>query len=140
MRPIFTNHVSHPIRSRFSAFSFSVSKPSIRGTERIADETSTMKPFPSTSKKPFPSNDPSRNTTDRPTNQETVDVGARDGCSLYWSEPWGQNIGAVMDMQPWGQNIGAGDRSLGWELEIVPVGTPAPGPPTDGRVEKWAGL
>lgn len=36
MRPLFTKHVSHPVRSRFSAFSWT--KASTRGSQRLSDE------------------------------------------------------------------------------------------------------
>lgn len=36
MRPLFTRHVSHPVRSRFSAFAFS--RSSLKGSERLDDD------------------------------------------------------------------------------------------------------
>lgn len=36
MRPLFTKHVSHPVRSRFSTFSWA--KSSVRGSQRLPDE------------------------------------------------------------------------------------------------------
>ncbi len=138
MRPLFTNHVAHPVRSRFSVFSFSISKPSPRGTERISDDS--LKTSMSTAQKPPPIYKAFRHSHYPSAQQEMVDPESRDRWSLYWNEPWGRNIGAAdraEDLQPWGQNIGSLERPRDWELEIIPIGTPKLGPQTDGRVEKW---
>lgn len=138
MRPLFTKHVAHPVRSRFSVFSFSISKPSTQGTERIRDDS--LKTSTSSAQKPPPIYNGLRHSHDPSAQQEMVDPESRDRWSLYWNEPWGRNIGAADpagDLQPWGQNIGSPERPRDWELEIIPIGTPKMGPQTDGRVEKW---
>lgn len=139
MRPLFTNHVAHPVRSRFSAFSFSISKGTSRGTERISND-SLKNDTSVTAQKPPPIYKSFRPNQDPSAQQEMVDSESRDRWSLYWNEPWGRNIGAADpadDLQPWGQNIGSPERPRDWELEIIPIGTPKLGPQTDGRVEKW---
>ena len=46
MRPLFTKHVAHPVRSRFSAFAWS--KPSLRGTVRLTDDEEARNCSPNT--------------------------------------------------------------------------------------------
>ena len=165
MRPLFTNRMSHPIRSRFSAFAFSAAKPATRGTERLSDEETphlsgkTLISTSSTTTKPHlhPSHiDPLKSSPyerssihrdpplDTTTTTASAGAGARGDDASSPVEPWGQNIGATghrSDSQPWGQNIGAGNGTSAWELDVIPL-RPAGlvrGPTSDGRVERWVG-
>lgn len=133
MRPLFLQRAPHPVRSRFSAFPFSLSKASRGGSVRLSGRDDNDHPHHNLSGKTlttFPSaawkSGPDRSCQDGDDDEDPA------------VEPWGLNIGArpTTRSQPWGQNIGAG-----WELDIMPasavLGT-GTGPRTDGRVERWA--
>lgn len=137
MRPLFLQRAPHPVRSRFSAFPFSLSRAS-RGSVLLGDgrddhphrnlSGKTLTTFPTATWKSGP---------DR--SREDGDGDDEDPAA----EPWGHNIGArSARSQPWGQNIGAAVHGArGWELDIMPASAGAvlgTGPRTDGRVERWA--
>ncbi|MCJ1425076.1 hypothetical protein MMC29_002964 [Sticta canariensis] len=147
MRPIFLNRAPHPVRSRFSAFSFSISRPSVRDSMRLAEEeTPSTQNLSGKTLTTFIPSLPGRygrkSRHDRSASRDPI-TSNDDETSLNWQEPWGQNIGAANrsdPLQPWGQNIGALDGRQGWELDIMPPSTctAGTGPQTDGRVERWA--
>lgn len=154
MRPLFLHRAPHPVRSRFSAFPFSMSKPSVRGSVRLADEetpsSSQNQNLSGKTLTTFISSLPVRHSRKKPRLNRSVSqdpvTSNDDEPSSDWQEPWGQNVGAALHqsdpLQPWGQNIGASDGRQGWELDIMPsrtpTGTVGTDPRTDGRVERWA--
>lgn len=147
MRPLFLHRTSHPVRSRFSAFRFSMSKPEVRGSVRLADRdhqssTQNLSGKTLTTLLPsLPSRYSRKSCQDQSASRDPV-TSKNDKISSDWQEPWGQNVGATNrsdPLQPWGQNIGALDGRQGWELDIMPsgAGTTGTGPRTDGRVDRW---
>lgn len=134
MRPLFVNRVPYPVRSRFSAFRFSASKPGTKGVSRaVVDEGHgaqnwSGKTLTSIGLKPLPRSHSVKvgNEINITLASQGADQALDDETRSHESEPWGQNVGSPSIYQE-------------WQLDVIPTWTSLEsGIRADGRLAKWA--
>lgn len=137
MRPLFVNRAPHPVRSRFSAFQFSASKPGTKGVSRAAvnkaqkAQSWSGKTIISIGLKSLP-----RIHSLKPGNENNISLASQgvshghddEGSLPEESEPWEQNVEAPGGYQE-------------WQLDVMPrMASLESGIRADGSLVKWGVL
>lgn len=137
MRPLFLNRAPHPVRSRFSAFNFSTSKPGTKGVSRAAvnkaqkAQSWSGKTFTSIGLKSLP-----RIHSLKFGNENNITL-ASQGVSHGHDDE-----GSLPDERElWGQNVGALGGYQEWQLDVIPrMASLESGIRADGSLDKWGVL
>lgn len=129
MRPLFVNRSPHPVRSRFSAFELSASKPAVNdahAAQNLSGKTLTSIRMIPLSKK-YSSRFDNQNSINLAS--QGAEQGHNDGASSpHESEPWRHDAGVPSVYQE-------------WQLDMLPTWTSLEsGIRADGRLDKWAVL
>lgn len=129
MRPLFVNRSPHPVRSRFSAFQFSASKPAVNNAH--AAQNLSGKTLTSICMKPLP-----KKYSSKFDNQNSINLasqGAERGHDDEASSPH--------ESEPWRHDVEAPSVYQDWQLDMLPTWTSLEsGIRADGRLDKWAVL
>lgn len=134
MRPLFVNKAPYPVRSRFSAFQFSMSKPGTKVVSRAAvngpdaNEDWSGKTLTSIRLKPLP-----RTHSLRFGNENNITLASQGAEQGHDDEASSRH-----ENGPWGYKVGAPSAHQDWQLDVIPTWTSLEsGIRADGRLDKW---
>lgn len=134
MRPLFVNKVPYPVRSRFSAFPFSMSKPGTKGVSRAAvDKPDANQDWSGNTLTSIRLKSLPRTHSLRFGNENNITLASQGAEQGHDDETSSRH-----ENEPWKHNVGAPSTHQHWQLDVIPTWTSLEsGIRADGRLDKW---